>query len=57
MSVLSVSVTLMATWEALGSVFGGGLVAGGPVSLVYGYILVFFGTMLTCLSLAEMASM
>lgn len=55
--MLSVTVTLMATWEATGAVFAGGLVAGGPVSLVYGYILALMGTLATCLSMAELASL
>ncbi|KAK5055085.1 hypothetical protein LTR84_012833 [Exophiala bonariae] len=57
LNILSVCVTLMATWEATGAVFAGGLVAGGPVALLYGYILALLGTMATCLSLAELASL
>lgn len=37
-STLALAVTLMATWEALCATMGTGLVAGGPVSLVYGFI-------------------
>lgn len=55
--MLAVTVTLMATWEATGAVFAGGLVSGGPVALVYGYILATLGTLATCLSMAELASM
>jgi hypothetical protein len=47
----------MATWEALGGVFAGGFIAGGPVALLYGNILALAGTMATCLSLAELASL
>ncbi|KAL9122704.1 MAG: hypothetical protein Q9187_000742 [Circinaria calcarea] len=39
------------------STFQGGLVNGGPSSLVYGFILSFFGSLATATSLAEMASM
>lgn len=73
--MLALSVSLMATWEALSryhaydiytpisslliynSVLGIGMVEGGPVALVYGYIVAFLGTMVTVLSLAEIASM
>lgn len=47
----------MATWEAMGGMFAGGLITGGPVALLYGYILALAGTMATCLSLAELASL
>ncbi|KAL2839522.1 amino acid transporter [Aspergillus pseudoustus] len=43
LNVLAVCVTLMATWEATGAMF-----AGGPVALLYGYILTLAGTMATC---------
>lgn len=36
--MLALAVSLMATWEALCSTMGSGLVSGGPVSLVYGFI-------------------
>ncbi|KAJ5349186.1 amino acid transporter [Penicillium brevicompactum] len=39
LNVLAVCVTLMATWEAMSGVFAGGLIAGGPGALLYGYIL------------------
>ncbi|KAL3444828.1 amino acid transporter [Aspergillus insuetus] len=57
LNVLAVCVTLMATWEAMGGVFAGGFIAGGPVALLYGYLLALAGTMATCLSLAELASL
>lgn len=38
LSTLSLATSLMATWEALCSTMGAGLVSGGPVSLVYGFI-------------------
>jgi hypothetical protein len=37
-STLAISMTLMATWEALCATMGSGLASGGPVSLVYGFI-------------------
>lgn len=36
--MVALAVSLMATWEALCSTMGSGLVSGGPVSLVYGFI-------------------
>ncbi|OBT91591.1 hypothetical protein VE01_10363 [Pseudogymnoascus verrucosus] len=56
-SMVGFSSTLMATWEPLSALLQGGLLNGGPVSLVYGFILCFFGTLATCASLGEMASM
>lgn len=38
LSTLSLAVSLMATWETICSTIGSGLVSGGPVSLVYGFI-------------------
>lgn len=57
MSMVGFSTTLMATWEPLAALLQGGLVNGGPVSLVYGFILCFFGTLATAASLGELASM
>jgi len=45
------------TDHILVSGFYAGLYNGGPVSLVYGFILAFFGTLSLAASLAEMASM
>ncbi|PLB47794.1 amino acid transporter [Aspergillus steynii IBT 23096] len=56
-SIFAVCVTLMATWEAMGGSFSGGLVAGGLVALLYGYVLALVGTVAMCLSLAELASL
>ncbi|KAL4963419.1 amino acid/polyamine transporter I [Aspergillus stella-maris] len=55
--MLSLSVSLMATWEALSSTMVSGLVSGGPQALVYGLIISFVGSLATAASLAEMASM
>ncbi|KAJ5752125.1 amino acid/polyamine transporter I [Penicillium odoratum] len=48
---------LMATWEALSSTMVSGLVSGGPVSLLYGFILAFLGAVSTAASLGELTSM
>lgn len=37
-TMLAACVSLMATWEALCSTMASGLISGGPVSLVYGFI-------------------
>ncbi|KAI9774493.1 MAG: hypothetical protein M1835_006012 [Candelina submexicana] len=55
-ATVAFSSTLLATWEGLSSSFQAGLNNGGPVSLVYGLILSFSGTMAMSASLAEMAS-
>ena len=39
------------------STIGVGFLNGGPVSLIYGFLLSWTGTFALCLSLAEMASM
>ncbi|KAI4698019.1 uncharacterized protein J4E84_001153 [Alternaria hordeiaustralica] len=56
-SLISTATSLIATWEALGSTMATGLISGGPVSLVYGYLLAIIGTLATALSLSELASM
>ncbi|KAF1838285.1 putative GABA permease [Decorospora gaudefroyi] len=56
-SLISTATSLIATWEALGATMASGLIAGGPVSLVYGYILAIVGTLATAMSLSELASM
>jgi choline transport protein len=55
-SILALSATLLSSWEAIAGVFYAGLYNGGPVSLVYGMILSFIGTMALASSIAEMAS-
>ncbi|KAK5706154.1 hypothetical protein LTR97_001141 [Elasticomyces elasticus] len=54
---LALSVTLLASWESVAEAFAAGLTNGGPVSLVYGMILSFSGTLALAASLAEMASL
>ncbi|KAF7505074.1 hypothetical protein GJ744_001293 [Endocarpon pusillum] len=56
LSILALSITLLSSWEAMACVFYAGLYNGGPVSLVYGMILSFIGTLALASSLAEMAS-
>ncbi|RTE85178.1 hypothetical protein BHE90_000340 [Fusarium euwallaceae] len=55
-AMVATCVSLMATWEALCSTMVSGLVSGGPVSLVYGAIAAFVGSLCSALSLAELAS-
>ncbi|RDW68715.1 putative GABA permease [Aspergillus mulundensis] len=57
LTILSMTVVLMATWEALSSTMVSALVSGGPVSLVYGYLLAVVGGLATAASLSELASM
>ncbi|KAK0383891.1 hypothetical protein NLU13_7983 [Sarocladium strictum] len=57
MSTFSLSLSLMATWEALLSTIGLGLTAGGSVALVYGFLLSFVGNICTAMSLSEPAAM
>jgi amino acid permease len=56
-SMVGFTSTMMATWEAEGFVIQGGLLNGGPVALVYGFILCFLGTLSTSTSIAELSSM
>ncbi|KAJ0130281.1 hypothetical protein HZ326_26614 [Fusarium oxysporum f. sp. albedinis] len=55
-AMVATCVNLMATWEALSSTLAAGLVSGGPVSLVYGVIVAFIGSLCSASSLAELAS-
>ncbi|RYP14072.1 hypothetical protein DL765_006606 [Monosporascus sp. GIB2] len=56
LSTFSLAVSLMATWEGLCSTFGSGLMSGGSVSLLYGFIASFIGNLSTVMSLSEPAS-
>lgn len=56
MSILALSVTLLASWESVASGFTPGLMNGGPSALVWGMVLSLTGTLALALSLAEMAS-
>ncbi|KAH7074675.1 amino acid/polyamine transporter I [Paraphoma chrysanthemicola] len=55
-SIFGLSLTLLSSWEAIGGSMGVGMTAGGPVSLVYGLIFTFTGTLACAASIAEMAS-
>ncbi|KAF5682145.1 HNM1-choline permease [Fusarium circinatum] len=55
-AMVATCVNLMATWEALSSTLAAGLVSGGAVSLVYGVIVAFIGSLCSASSLAELAS-
>ncbi|KAH8696441.1 amino acid/polyamine transporter I [Talaromyces proteolyticus] len=57
LSMLGFTTTMMCTWEAVFFANTTAMVDGGPVSLVYGYIFCFFGTLATAASLGELASM
>jgi hypothetical protein len=52
LSTLSLAVSLMATWETVCSTIGSGLVSGGSVSLVYGFIRMTFVKMIAGLGLS-----
>ncbi|KAJ6103054.1 hypothetical protein N7486_005481 [Penicillium sp. IBT 16267x] len=57
LSILSLSLTILSSWEAIANSFQSGLVNGGPAGLVWGMVLSIIGTMTLVLSLAELASM
>lgn len=57
LSTFSLALSLMATWETLLSTMGFALISGGAVSLIYGFLLSFFGNIATAMSLSEPASM
>ncbi|KAJ5546784.1 hypothetical protein N7494_004369 [Penicillium frequentans] len=57
LSILSLSLTILSSWESVANSFESGLVNGGPAGLVWGMILSIIGTMALALSLAELASM
>jgi choline transport protein len=56
LSIFGLSITLLSSYEALGMSLAVAMTAGGPVSLVYGMLFVFAGTMALAASIAEMAS-
>ncbi|MCJ1355100.1 MAG: hypothetical protein MMC33_005091 [Icmadophila ericetorum] len=55
--ILCFSATVLATWEGTSAVFISAFVNGGPVSVVYGFIISAIGTVAIGASFAEMASM
>ncbi|GBF64040.1 choline transport protein [Trichophyton mentagrophytes] len=56
-TILGFTTCIMGTWESGLPFFLTAYINGGPVTMVYGFILAFFGSLATCASLAEMASM
>ncbi|PWY76979.1 GABA transporter [Aspergillus heteromorphus CBS 117.55] len=57
LSILGFSCTILATWEGLLSTFTVPLENGGSAGTVYGFIVVWAGTISTLTTLAEMVSM
>lgn len=57
LSMLGFTTTMMCTWEAVFFSNSSAMPDGGPVSLFYGYIFCFLGTLAVAASLGEMASM
>ncbi|KAL8832483.1 MAG: hypothetical protein Q9170_004854 [Blastenia crenularia] len=57
MSMLGFSCTIMVTWEGILVLFLAGLQNGGPAGLIYGFIIVWIGTLCVFTTLAELASM
>ncbi|KAF2468871.1 amino acid transporter [Lindgomyces ingoldianus] len=55
-TIFGLSMTLLSSWEAIGGALGVGLLAGGPVALIYGLIFTLSGTLACAASIAEMAS-
>ncbi|EKG21164.1 Amino acid/polyamine transporter I [Macrophomina phaseolina MS6] len=55
--IIGLTCSLVITWEAMLIVFQGALLNGGNPGLIYGYIFVWFGTILQVIVMAEMASM
>lgn len=55
-TIFGLSLTLLSSWEAMGSTLGVGLTSGGSVSIVYGLLFTITGTLACAASIAEMAS-
>jgi amino acid transporter len=55
-SMLALSLCLLATWEALSTTLIAALLSGGPVSVIYGFLLAWAGTLAQAASLAEISS-
>ncbi|KAI9793073.1 MAG: hypothetical protein M1816_000971 [Peltula sp. TS41687] len=56
-TMLALTSTMMCTWETTFPFFETSFLNGGPVTMLYGYIFSFLGSLATCASIAEMASM
>ncbi|KAI0403900.1 putative GABA permease [Xylaria palmicola] len=57
MSVLGFSCTVLITWEGMFIVSTQSLLNGGPAGVIWGYIIVWIGTLSTFAVLSELASM
>ncbi|CAJ2505384.1 Uu.00g127780.m01.CDS01 [Anthostomella pinea] len=57
MSILGFSCTVLITWEGILIVSTQSLVNGGPAGVIWGYLIVWVGTLSTFTVLSEMASM
>ncbi|KAK2750745.1 hypothetical protein FQN57_002818 [Myotisia sp. PD_48] len=57
LTILGFSCTVLVTWEGSLIVFLAGLQNGGPSGIIYGYILVWMGTLSVFITLSELASM
>ena len=57
LSILGFSSTALICWESMTIVLDQGLKNGGPSGVVYGFILVWLGSLATFASLTELASM
>jgi choline transport protein len=55
-SLISFGVTLTATWAAMGGALAGGIYAGGPAGVIYGFILTLVGQCFVGATIAELAS-
>ncbi|KAF2397171.1 amino acid transporter, partial [Trichodelitschia bisporula] len=55
-SIVGLTTTMLASWETIGLILHGGVRNGGPVALVYGFVVCFLGSLATCCSIAELAS-
>lgn len=56
-TILAFTTTMMCTWESAIPFFTTAFLNGSGVSMIYGYIVAFLGSLATCASMAEMASM
>ena len=55
--ILAFASTTLGSWEGVAAGFAAGLENGGPVALVWGYLMAVFGALALAASIAEMASM
>ena len=57
LSMLAFSSTVLGTWEGVIVLFTAGFNNGGPAGLVYGYLIVWAGSLSTYICIAELASL